>query len=819
MIVPRPLPGYYTYALPDELASTVAEGSRVVVPFGSKRYHTAIVHRLHHEPPALAGLKEVAAVLDDRPTVLPDQLKFWDWVADYYLCTPGDVYKAAMPAGLRVESETRVRRNPDFTGRLTRAEQAVFDLLKEDSDTGTADLERHFRRSNILPIVNALLAKEAVLVHEQLRRRYKPKAQTYVRLPDSYLGEGALHEVLDRLSRQARRQHDLLTRFLELNLDADGQPRPGGMLKSELLARASASSAILKALTDKGILQTYEQTADTAAEGPDAPPPLSLSALHPLSPHQQQAYDDILKGFGEKNVCLLHGITASGKTEIYLRLMAEVVQRGGQVLYLLPEIALTKQITERLRRVFGPRLGVYHSKYTDAERSEMWQRQLSDMRSYDVVLGVRSSVFLPFKRLQLVIVDEEHENTYKQQDPAPRYNARNVAIVLASLFGAKTLLGSATPSIESYFNAREGKYALARLTERYSEVSLPIVEPADLKELRRKKMMRGLFSPTLLGHMHQALERKEQVILFQNRRGYAPMVECTTCGWVPRCINCDVSLSYHRTTGMLTCHYCGHTTVPPRACPACQGTELRHRGFGTERMEDEIKAIFPDARVARMDLDSTRSRSSYEQILNDFESGQTDILVGTQMVSKGLDFDRVSVVGILDADLMLNIPDFRSYERAFQLMAQVAGRAGRREKQGRVVLQTRDVANPIVAQVQANDYEAMVKSQLVEREMFRYPPYYRLIYVYLKHRDESTVDLAAQTMAARLRDIFGRRVLGPDRPAVSRVQTLFVRKIVLKIELRASMSRARDLLRGVQDEMHQAEQSRAVMIYYDVDPM
>jgi len=488
------------------------------------------------------------------------------------------------------------------------------------------------------------------------------------------------------------------------------------------------------------------------------------------------------------------------------------------VLYLLPEIALTAQITERLQRVFGSRLGIYHSKFPDAERVEIWQKQLSEA-DYDIILGVRSSVFLPFRNLGLVIVDEEHENTYKQQDPAPRYHARNAAIVLASMYGAKTLLGTATPSVETWHNATTGKYGLVELKERYKEIQLPEIIPVDIKELHRKKMMKGPFSPLLLQYIREALEQKEQVILFQNRRGFAPMIECNTCGWVPKCKNCDVSLTYHKGLNQLTCHYCGYTYQLPRICPACEGTDLRNRGFGTEKIEDDIKALFPDARVARMDLDTTRTRTAYERIISDFQQGKTDILIGTQMVSKGLDFDHVSIVGILNADTMLNYPDFRAYERAFQLMAQVAGRAGRKNKRGRVVLQTKSIDHPIIPQVIANDYEAMVGGQLAERQMFHYPPYYRLVYVYLKNRNETLLDLMAQTMAAKLRTVFGNRVLGPDKPPVARVQTLFIRKIVLKIETNAPMARARELLVQVQKEMVAEDRFKSLIVYYDVDPM
>jgi primosomal protein N' (replication factor Y) len=543
----------------------------------------------------------------------------------------------------------------------------------------------------------------------------------------------------------------------------------------------------------------------------------STQASRPLSGAQQKAFDEIQATFQQKGVCLLHGVTSGGKTEIYIHLIEEVLKQGKQVLYLLPEIALTTQITERLRRVFGARLGIYHSKFPDAERVEIWQKQLSE-QPYDLIIGVRSSIFLPFKNLGLVIVDEEHETSYKQQDPAPRYHARNAAMVLASLYGAKTLLGTATPSLESYHNAQQGKYGLVELTERYQEIQLPEIRVIDLQDLLKRRMMKMPFSPQLLAEIRSALERKEQVILFQNRRGFAPMIECKVCGWVPKCQNCDVSLTYHKGLNQMTCHYCGAVYAVPRSCPACNGVELLHRGFGTEKIEDQILQEFPEARVARMDLDTTRTRSAYERIIRDFQEGRTDILIGTQMVSKGLDFDHVSVVGILNADTMLNFPDFRAHERAFQLMAQVAGRAGRKNRRGLVLLQTKSPQVPVIRQVVENDYWALYVSQMQERSVFHYPPYFRLIAVYLKHRKEEVLNPAAEAMAQTLRNALGRRVLGPDKPAVSRVQTLFIKKILIKVAPEDSMKKVSEFLLQVQQRMLEEPQFRSIVIYYDVDP-
>ena len=816
VILPLPLNSCFTYALPEDMAGQVQQGCRVVVPFGKKKFYTGIVRNLHYLKPEGYEVKEVTAVLDAHPILLPMQFKFWEWLSDYYLCTQGDVYKAALPSGLKLESETVVEYNPDFeaTERLPEREQRVLDLLAAEPEQSVTKLEKESGLKNILSVVKSLLDKGAIFVKEELKRTYKPKMETRVRLTEAARNERRLHFFFDELQRRAPKQLDLLMKYIELSGFLGGN-NVREVPKAELLQRASATPAVFGGLVEKGIFEVYQQ--EVGRLNGNLPSGV-LQPLNSLNVHQQRAYDEVCESFRQKNVCLLYGVTASGKTELYIHLIDAVLRQGKQVLYLLPEIALTTQITERLKRVFGSRLGIYHSKFPDAERVEVWQKQLSE-QPYDIILGVRSSVFLPFQRLGLVIVDEEHENTYKQQDPAPRYHARNAAIVLASMYNAKTLLGTATPSIESWYNATTGKYALVELKERYKEIQLPEIIPVDIKELQHKKRMNGPFSPLLLQYVREALEQKEQVILFQNRRGFAPMIECHTCGWVPRCKNCDVSLTYHKGLGQLTCHYCGYIQPVPRKCPACEGVDLRNRGFGTEKIEDDIQALFPDARVARMGLDTTRTRAAYERIIADFEQGRTDILIGTQMVSKGLDFDHVSVVGILNADTMLNYPDFRAYERAFQLMAQVAGRAGRKNRRGRVILQTKSMDHPIIPQVIANDFEGMAGGQLAERQLFHYPPYYRLVYVYLKNRNETLLDLMAQTMATRLRALFGTRVLGPDKPPVARVQTLFIRKIVVKIETSAPLARARQLLVQVQREMLAEDRFKSLIVYYDVDPM
>ena len=814
VIVPLPIAGQYTYSLPEGWDEKVKEGCRVVVPFGRKKYYTAIITKVHQTPPEEYETKDVAEILDERPVLLARQYAFWKWMADYYLCTLGDVYKAALPSGMKLESETVVVYNPDFEAvePLTEREQSVMNLLSAETEQCITQLEKSSGIRQILPVIKSLLEKEAVKVKEELKRSYKPRTEARVRLTPGMQDEEKLRGLFDGLAR-APKQLAVLMKYIELSGWGTSGTDLKEVTRKSLLEASGASSAILNGLTGKGIFELYYQEVGRLAKGV-----CNTVSLNPLNPAQQQAYYSVLSLFATKNVCLLHGVTSSGKTEIYIHLIDQVLKSGKQVLYLLPEIALTTQITERLKRVFGNRLGIYHSKFPDAERVEIWQKQLSE-QDYDVILGVRSSVFLPFRRLGLVIVDEEHETTYKQQDPAPRYHARSAAIMLASMFGAKTLLGTATPSIETYYNARQGKYGLVELTERYQNIRLPQIELVDIKELARKKRMTAQFSPLLLQKIREALEHKEQVILFQNRRGFAPMIECRTCGWVPRCRNCDVSLTYHKGMNQLTCHYCGYTYQVPKSCPACGGVELVNRGFGTEKIEDDIRTVFPEARVARMDLDTTRTRTAYERIIADFEEGKTDILIGTQMVSKGLDFDRVSVVGILNADSMLNYPDFRSYERAFQLMAQVAGRAGRRNKQGLVVLQTKSPDLPLIHQVMSNDYFRMYSEQLEERELFKYPPFYRLVYVYLKHRKEDVLDQAAELMASFLRKGLGERVLGPDKPPVSRIQTLFIKKIVVKIELDASLAKVRAYLQQVQRFLTEDERFRSLLVYYDVDPM
>ena len=742
VILPLPLPGSYTYSIPKELEEKVVTGCRVSVPLGDRKLYTALVMSVHSNKPEGYKIKPIKELLDEEPVVTEKQLRLWGWISRYYLCSMGDIYKAAIPQGLKGE--------------------------------------------------------------------FKPRTEQRVRLTPKCNDEKGINLILQSLSR-APRQRRLLDTYLQIATPFT--PERKEISKHRLIEAAQVSPAIFRELQDKGILESY--TVEIGRLNGEIMP---VTPQNILNPAQEKAFNEIKDSFGTKNVTLLHGVTSAGKTEIYIHLIAEALERGEQVLYMLPEIALTKQIVERLRRVFGNRIGLYHSKFSDAERVEIWKKQLGD-EPYDIILGVRSSVFLPFKKLGLVIVDEEHENSYKQQEPAPRYHARNAAVVLASLFGAKTLLGTATPSIESYYNAVTGKYALVSLTTRHRSLKLPQIEVVDMQEYQRRKLVTGTFSDPLVEAMDEALKNKQQIILFQNRRGYAPLMECKTCGWVPRCKHCDVSLTLHKSAGKLTCHYCGYTIPAPVHCPNCEERNFINLGYGTEKIEDDLHNLFPEARIERMDLDTTRTRNAYEKIITDFQQGKTDILIGTQMVSKGLDFDNVAVVGIINADTLLNYPDFRATERAFQLMAQVAGRAGRKNGQGKVFLQTKMTDAPVIPLIVGNDYASFYDQQIGERMLFHYPPFYRLVYIYMKHRDVHILEEFSTVVGKRMREIFDDRILGPDLPPVAKVKQQYIRRIVLKVENSLSQYKINEVLHNIQLAYCNQQRYRAVTMYYDIDPM
>lgn len=733
------------------MVAQVRMGVRVLVPLGRSKTYTAMAMRLHSEKPEFET-RPIIQVIDAEPVLIEQQLHLWQWISTYYMSPIGDVFKAALPAGLKAEEN------------------------------------------------------------------YRPKTVRCVTLPANLRSEQSLHMALTILKR-ALKQHQTFSTYLELSHwnEIDGETPPAHIAEiacDELQNAANASDAVLRQLIQRNFLELYHREVGRLNTTGEYHP----ERIQPLSPAQQAAEDSISRQFNEKNVVLLHGVTSSGKTEIYIHLIKKAIDEGKQVLYLLPEIALTVQMTRRLQNVFGSRLGIYHSKYSDAERVEIWKKQLSS-EPYDVILGARSAVFLPFTRLGFVIVDEEHETSFKQQDPAPRYHARSTAIMLARMYeGAKVLLGTATPSMESYHNACTGKYGYVQLTTRYKDVAMPEIRVVDTKDLYHRKMMRGAFSPDLLEAMRTALSNKKQVLLFQNRRGFAPMVECKVCGWVPKCKNCDVSLTYHRSMNLLTCHYCGYTYPVPKQCPNCESTELLGRGYGTEKIEDRVRELFPEARIARMDLDTTRSAGAYGRIIDDFSCGRTDILIGTQMITKGLDFSGVTVVGILNADTMLNYPDFRAYEQAFQMLSQVSGRAGRRDERGLVILQTKSADLPVIQQVVAGDFQTFARDLLEERSMFRYPPFYHLVYVYLRHRNEQLVDSAAIEMASRLRQAFADRVLGPDKPAVARVKTESIRKIVIKLEQGINLPLARQCMAEARTQLLQDKRYAAMTVFFDIDP-
>lgn len=775
VIVPLPLEGTFTYSVPASLLEKVKRGCRVLVPWGKTKHYFAIVDSVNNDNAQTVGyeLKPISGVVDEQPVVTESQLRLWHWLADYYLSPIGEVMNAALPAGLKQED------------------------------------------------------------------RYKPKTETCVRLNPRLASERNLHIALDVLKR-AQKQAEMFCCFLELSgwdrlSNGISQQSPSvstsapvpealasgisELTRDELLNASHGNTATLRQLIKRDFLVEYEREIGRLNN-------LSLQPykqINQLNATQLDAYNHILMQFLQKNVVLLHGVTSSGKTEIYIHLIQRAIERHEQVLYLMPEIALTVQMRQRLQAVFGNRLGIYHSKYSDEERVEIWQKQLSGA-PYDVILGARSAVFLPFQKLGLVIIDEEHETSFKQADPAPRYHARSAAIMLAHWAGAKTLLGTATPSAETYSNAlamgkmSAAKYGLVELTQRFKGIELPEIKVVDLKELRRRKMMYGSFSPDLLEAMKAALAKDEQVILFQNRRGFSHMMQCRTCGWTPRCERCDVSLSYHKTTNMLTCHYCGFTYQMPSKCPACETTDIRHHGLGTEKIEEQLLEYIPEAKVARMDLDTTRTRTAHERIIDDFAKGHTNVLIGTQMITKGLDFKNVSVVGIINADSLLNFPDFRAYEHAFMMLSQVAGRAGRHGKRGTVYLQTTQKQLPIISQIVNNDFQGFFRDLMVERRMFNYPPYSNLIYVYLKHKNPNVISSAAIEMTYRLKQRLGDRVLGPETPFVAVVKSMNIRRIMIKLESGISLQKVREYLRYCQVELMKDKRYSSLVTYYDVDP-
>jgi primosomal protein N' (replication factor Y) len=814
VLLPLPLTHTLTYSVPKDLADRITVGSRVIVPLGSRKRYTGIVLKVHDCKPNGYQTKPVFSLLDEKPIIRASQFRFWQWLADYYMCTMGEVMKAALPSGLKLESETLVTLAEDFeeVTPLKEREKKILDVLSPGKEVSLQKLSLLSGIANVLPVVHELIEKKALAISEGLRSSYKAKTKTFVHLCEIYRNRPeSLNSFMDA-SQRSKKQIEMLLVYLDLaGIFKEGTPIE--VEKKVLLEKSAASLAVLQALCSKNIFECYRKEIENPGLSE-----IKTRGLSTLSSKQALALSEIKASFNENTTCLLHGLTSSGKTEIYIHLIQECIRTGKQALYLVPEIALTTQLADRLKSVFGNKLGVYHSKFSDSERVEIWKNLMYN-QDYQIILGVRSSVFLPFASLGLIIVDEEHEGSFKQQDPAPRYHARNAALILASLHGSKVLLGTATPSLETYYNSQLGKFGLVELFSRHYEMAMPEIIAVNTKELRRKKIMKSLFSPLLMEKMREALAKEKQVILFQNRRGYAPVLECKICGWVPKCDRCDVSLTLHKYHNKLTCHYCGYERDIPDMCPSCGSPDLSTHGFGTEQIEEEVKTFFPNARVARMDTDTTRSRHSYERIIHDFESGNTDILIGTQMISKGLDFENVSIVGILNANQMLNLPDFRAYERSFQLMAQVSGRAGRKGERGTVIIQTSDPDHDVIKDVISNDYKSFYSREMEMRKRFNYPPFSRIIQLHFKHRDVSVVRRAAFYYANIIRPIFGQRLLGPDQPPVSRVNNFYLQQLLLKIEIEASASKVKEILNNAQDQFRQEPDFKSVQLYFDVDPV
>ena len=817
VLLPLPLTGFFTYKVPDMMAEAIRPGCRVVVPFGRTKFYTGIVAGLTPRRPEGFETKEISQLLDSEPIVRHPQMKFWEWIADYYLCSAGEVFRAAVPAGLKLESETVVEVNPDFEedpgDRLGERDLLVMNAVRRVPKKATlAAVARETGFRNTSAIVARLVERDALMVSENLVERYKTRKIEMVEMAIERGDSAALHAAFDSVKGAPKQEKALLT-LIELS----GFMRQGSDLcevtRADLLDRSGVTSPIIIALENKGIVRRRKKEVSRFAPVSKATMPMPE-----LTDAQREARDAIIKSWGEKDITLLHGVTSSGKTEVYISLIDRMLRSGRQVLYLVPEIALTTQLTTRLQRVFGPKVIIYHSRFSDSERVELWRRLLTTHEPL-VVLGARSALFMPFASLGLIIVDEEHESSFKQQDPAPRYNARDAAMVLAGMHGAKTLLGSATPAVDTYYKALTGRFGLVSLTERYGGSELPRVEIVDMAKARKKREVSGAFSLQLRRLINDAASADRQTILFLNRRGFAPMARCKMCGYVPKCENCDVSLTYHHGIDRLVCHYCGTPYDLPRVCPACREPGLEIIGYGTERIEEEIAASFPDIPVARLDRDTTRNKDDYERIIDEFSAGKDKMLVGTQMVTKGLDFGRVSVVGVINADATINQPDFRSAERAFNMLEQVAGRAGRRGDDGVVAIQTYTPSHPLFGFLVSHDYVGFYNHEIEERRLYNYPPFTRIINIYLKHREQGRLHVLAGAYGRRLRELFGNRVFGPEEPHVARIKQMHIMRIMIKIETEASMKKVKHILRETYLEMDAARALNGAQVYYDVDPM
>ncbi len=809
VILPLAISKNYTYRVPFEMNDAVVVGKRAVVQFGKSKLYTAIILNITEQAPEKYEAKYLVEILDDRPVVTTKQLQFWQWVAEYYMCNPGDVMNAALPSALKLASETRIVLNKDFEldkSTLNDKEFLIVEALDIQPELTVSDIAKLLGQKTVMPILKSLFEKNIIHISEEVSERYKPRKRTFITLNPDYNDQENLKELFAILEKRAPKQADAVLAYIKL------ARHQKAITKNELIEESGAVAASITYLIEKEIFLAVEKTVSRLNDGDD-----EEYSNYILSEAQETALTAVKEQFEQKDVVLLHGVTSSGKTQLYIRLIEEMIATGKQVLYLLPEIALTTHIIERLRQYFGTSIGVYHSKFNDAERVEVWQKVLNN--DYKIVLGARSSVFLPFADLGLIIVDEEHEVSYKQFDPAPRYNARDASIFLANMYGGKVLLGSATPSFESYFNARTHKYGLAELTERFGGVQMPTIEVVSIAEETKRKTMQSHFTGVLMLDMEQALSNKEQVILFQNRRGYAPVLICKICAYTPKCINCDVSLTYHKHTNKLHCHYCGYKEDIPHICPACGSTHIEYKGFGTEKVEDELALLLPDARIARMDLDTTRSRSSLQTILNNLGEKKIDILVGTQMVAKGLDFADVTVIGIINADSLLKFPDYRANERSYQLLTQVSGRAGRRGKQGKVVIQTYDPNHRVIKQVIENDYADLYFTEMEERKNFKYPPFYRIINLDIKHKDPEVLYNQSVYLGNELRKQFGDRVIGPETPLISRIRNYYIKSIMLKFEKDGvSIYKVKTAIRDVITQFQTTKLSKGGIVQTDVDP-
>ncbi|MBK6964690.1 MAG: primosomal protein N' [Bacteroidales bacterium] len=822
VLLPLPVAGYFTYRIPQELNNQVIPGMRVVVQFGKKKFYTGLVRRVHDKAPQVMSIKYILSVIDPLPVVNDRQFALWEWMAGYYMCTPGEVMNAALPSAFKLASESRVILDPEYikdNDVLNDREFQIVEALEMRKILTLSDISRIIGIAKIIPLVKTMIEKGIVRVEEEITERYKPRTETCIRLSEPFRDEKAMNAAMDKLNKKAYKQLQVLMAFISLSRCFSGTEKE--VSRPELLKSPGASAAQLDGLIKKGILESYPRNVSRLLHN-DA---ISSPAEVQLSLAQQTAYDELKPHLAENQVVLFKGVTSSGKTEIYIRLIDEVLMQGKQVLYLLPEIALTTQIIQRLQKFFGAAVGVYHSRYNEAERVEIWNKAnlplagQSEQQPYKILLGARSALFLPFTDLGLIIVDEEHDSSYKQNDPAPRYNARDTAAILGQIHKAPVLLGSATPSIESYFNTQQGKYSFVELNERYGGLQMPDIKIIDIREETRQHRMKSHFSVQLLDAVTKALGAGEQVILFQNRRGFSLRIECDTCHFTPQCVNCDVTLIYHKQINLLKCHYCGYSVQVPSKCPDCSSPALKMKGFGTEKVEEELSVLFPEALIGRMDLDTTRTKYAYQKIIGEFETGKIDILVGTQMVSKGLDFDNVSLVGVLYADGLLSYPDFRAFERSYQMLAQVSGRSGRKNKQGLVVIQSNNPKHPLLQWVVDNNYEEMYNQQIRDRFSFKYPPYFRLLEVSLRHKEYEILNKAANVLAGMLKPYFGKFLLGPEYPMVSRVRNQYIKNIILKTSKGKEAAQLKFETARQIEKFHELPDFKGVRVQLDVDPM